>query len=71
MRDMEKIRKLEILNRELELENNLLKEKQKENQKKIEELESQKRTLQEELDKIYYSRSYKIIQKIKKILKRG
>lgn len=68
---MEKIRKLEILNRELELENNLLKEKQKENQKKIEELESQKRTLQEELDKIYYSRSYKIIQKIKKILKRG
>lgn len=68
---MEKIRKLEILNRELELENNLLKEKQKENQKKIEELESQKRTLQEELDKIVYSRSYKIIQKIKKILKRG
>lgn len=71
------INKLELLNKELELEleivkNNLKKmEEQKineENKNKVVSAEKQK--LQEKLDSILYSRSYKITQKLKKILGR-
>ena len=37
----------------------------------IKNLESQKNEIQEKLDKILYSRSYKVIRKINGILKRG
>ena len=74
---MENIKKLEILNNELELENKVLKEnlqkekeKVKDKEKIIEELTISKQKIQGELDKILYSRSYKLTQKIIKILKR-
>ena len=74
---MENIKKLEILNTELELENKILKEnlqkeknKVKEKEKIIEEITKSKEKIQVELDKILYSRSYKLTQKIIKILKR-
>ena len=37
----------------------------------IKNLESQKNEIQEKLDKILYSRSYKVIRKLNGILKRG
>lgn len=75
MRNMEEKKKLEILKRELEIENNILKQNYKqekdENKKKIDRLEQERNELQSKLDSIIYSRSYKLIQKIKNILKRG
>lgn len=90
---MEDLKKLELLNNELELENAALKEKIKqykdiidknkndaENaikdiEKKYKEennnLIIQKNSLQEKLDSILYSRSYRLIQKIKNFVKRG
>lgn len=90
---MEDLKKLELLNNELELENAALKEKIKqykdiidknkndaENaikdiEKKYKEennnLIIQKDSLQEKLDSILYSRSYRLIQKIKNFVKRG
>lgn len=72
---MEEKRKLEILNRELEIENNILKQKYKqereENRKRINELELKRNELQDKIDSIIYSRSYKLVQKITNILKRG
>ena len=71
------INKLELLNKELELEleivkNNLKKmEEQKineENKNKV--LSTEKQELQEKLDTILYSRSYKAMCKIKKIMGR-
>ena len=74
MRYMEEKRKLEILNRELEIENNILKQKYKqereENRKRINELELKRNELQDKIDSIIYSRSYKLVQKITNILKR-
>ncbi len=71
---MEEKRKLEILNRELEIENNILKQKYKqereENRKRINELELKRNELQDKIDSIIYSRSYKLVQKITNILKR-
>lgn len=81
---MELTKKLELINQELELENKILKNKllekneiiqniQKENEKqqeKIKEVLDINKGLREELDTIIYSRSYKIIQKFKKIVKR-
>ena len=71
---MEEKRKLEILNRELEIENNILKQKYKqereENRKRINELELERNELQDKIDSIIYSRSYKLVQKITNILKR-
>ena len=71
---MEQKRKLEILNRELEIENNILKQKYKqereENRKRINELELKRNELQDKIDSIIYSRSYKLVQKITNILKR-
>lgn len=72
---MEEKRKLEILNRELEIENSILKQKYKqereENRKRINELEQERNELQNKIDSIIYSRSYKLVQKITNILKRG
>lgn len=72
---MEEKRKLEILNRELEIENNILKQRCKqereENRKRINELELERNELQDKIDSIIYSRSYKLVQKITNILKRG
>lgn len=72
---MEEKRKLEILNRELEIENNILKQKyeqeREENKKRISELELKRNELQNKIDSIIYSRSYKLVQKITNILKRG
>lgn len=71
---MEEKRKLEILNRELEIENNILKQRCKqereENRKRINELELKRNELQDKIDSIIYSRSYKLVQKITNILKR-
>lgn len=72
---MEEKRKLEILNRELEIENNILKQRCKqereENRKRINELELERKELQDKIDSIIYSRSYKLVKKITNILKRG
>ena len=71
---MEEKRKLEILNRELEIENNILKQRCKqereENRKRINELELERNELQDKIYSIIYSRSYKLVQKITNILKR-
>ena len=71
---MEEKRKLEILNRELEIENNILKQRCKqereENRKRINELELERNELQDKIDSIIYSRSYKLVQKITNILKK-
>lgn len=71
---MEEKRKLEILNRELKIENNILKQRCKqereENRKRINELELERNELQDKIDSIIYSRSYKLVQKITNILKR-
>lgn len=71
------VKKLELLNKELELElelvkNNLRKiEEQRINEEnKNEALSIEKQELQEKLDSILYSRSYKAICKIKKIMGR-
>lgn len=78
------IKKLELLNKELELElklvkNNLKKEKEKLEKEKLEkeeqicinkDLSIKKQEIQERLDKILYSRSYKLTCKIKKIIGR-
>ena len=72
---MEEKRKLEILKRELEIENNILKQRCKqereENRKRINELELERNELQYKIDSIIYSRSYKLVKKITNILKRG
>ena len=72
---MEEKRKLEILNRELEIENNILKQRCKqereENRKRINELELERNELQDKIDSIIYSSSYKLVKKITNILKRG
>lgn len=54
---MEEKRKLEILNRELEIENNILKQRCKqereENRKRINELELERNELQDKIDSHY------------------
>lgn len=68
---MELSEKLKIINQELTIENNILKEKVKEKNTCIEALQEEKQKLREELDSILYSRSYKIMQKVKKVVKRS
>ena len=57
-----------------EIENNILKQRCKqereENRKRINELELERNELQDKIDSIIYSRSYKLVQKITNILKR-
>lgn len=67
---MELNNKMDIVNRELTIENNVLIENMQKKDRYIESLEKQNRTLQENLDSIIYSRSYKAVQKIKKLIKR-
>ena len=72
---MDEIKKMAIQIQELEIENNLIKEKMKINKdryiKEINELKKENIKIRENLDKILYSRSYKLTQKIKKIFIRG
>lgn len=67
---MELNNKMDIINRELTIENNVLIENMQRKDRYIESLEKQNRTLQENLDSIIYSRSYKAVQKIKRLIKR-
>ena len=68
---MELIEKLNLINRELELEKDIIiKNREKQEEVNI-QLEQENKMLRSELDKILYSRSYKAMQKIKKIIKRG
>lgn len=69
--------KNDIINRELAIENSVLLENMQKKNIYIENLEEEKqrlkkenKVLRENLDSIMYSRSYKIIQKVKKIVKR-
>lgn len=67
----------DIINKELTIENGVLMENIQKKDKYIESLEKEKeklkednKRLQENLDSIIYSRSYKFIKKINKIIKR-
>lgn len=69
--------KNDIINRELTIENSILMENIQKKDRYIENLQEEKqnlekrnRDLQKKLDSIIYSRSYKVIQKVKKIIKR-
>lgn len=64
---MELVDELRIKNEELELENKILIEKVKENKL----LKKENKEMREQLDSILYSRSYKIVNKISNIIKRG
>lgn len=68
---MEVEKELEIINRELEIENNTLVQNIEKRKEQIKILQDENKKLREELDKIIYSRSYKMMQKIKGIIKRG
>ena len=64
---MELVDELRIKIEELELENNILIEKVKENIL----LKKENKEMREQLDSILYSRSYKIVNKISNIIKRS
>lgn len=68
---MELSEKLKIINQELELEKEILIKKNEENKKYIQSLEQENKKLRADLEEIIYSRSYKVMQKIKKVIKRG
>lgn len=68
---MELSEKLEIINRELELEKEILIKNNEESKKRIQLLEKENKELRASLDEILYSRSYKIMNRIKKVMKRG
>lgn len=59
-----------IIIKELQIENKLLLKNQEKNVNYIKELENENRTMKSKLESIEYSRSYKFIQKIKKIINR-
>lgn len=75
---MELVDKITLLKEELELENEVLKKNIKIKEEKNKELEKQNdfivqenKELRDKLDQILYSRSYKFLQKCKKLIKRG
>lgn len=75
---MELVDKITLLKEELELENEVLKKNIKIKEGKNKELEKQNdfivqenKELRDKLDQILYSRSYKFLQKCKKLIKRG
>ena len=75
---MELVNKITLLKEELELENEVLKKNIKIKEEKNKELEKQNdfivqenKELRDKLDQILYSRSYKFLQKCKKLIKRG
>lgn len=61
---------LKLINKQLTAEVELLQKKIKDLKKDEEYFRGQTSILNQELDTIKYSRSYKIMQKIKKIIKR-
>lgn len=67
---MELSEKFDIIKKELELEKEILIKNNEESKKRIQFLENENKELRESLDKIIYSRSYKIMNKIKKVIKR-
>ncbi len=74
---MEILDKYRIINEELNMENEILrnnlktiKEGEDTDKNKIEYLSKENKELREHLDEILYSRSYKFIQKFKKIVRR-
>ena len=75
---MDLVDKITLLKEELELENEVLKKNIKIKEEKNKELEKQNdfivqenKELRDKLDQILYSRSYKFLQKCKKLIKRG
>lgn len=75
---MELVDKITLLKEELQLENEVLKKNIKIKEEKNKELEKQNdfivqenKELRDKLDQILYSRSYKFLQKCKKLIKRG
>lgn len=65
------ITKWELLNKELELELDMIKSKLKEKTAQEELAKIELKETRKQLDKILYSRSYKLICKIKKIIGRN
>lgn len=78
---MEKLQVIQILKDELQLENEILMHNLEKKNQRIEELQEVEQTLEnekkeydrllKEYNKIIYSRSYKMIQKLKGIIKKG
>lgn len=68
---MDTNRKYELINTELAMENKIMMENTKKQSEKIKLLEEENAKLREDLNKIIYSRSYKILQKMRKVIKRG
>lgn len=75
---MELVDKITLLKEELELENKVLKKNIKRKKEENKELEKrndfimqENRELRDKLEQILYSRSYKFLQKCKKLIKRG
>lgn len=68
---MENLQKANEKVKNIQDDNQKLKNENQELKNRVKELEDRERQLQEELDKIIYSRSYKLIQKVKKIIQRG
>ena len=62
------LKRLEILNKELEIELEIVKDNLKEKTKMHEEKTIELEETKKELNKILYSRSYKFICKIKKLM---
>lgn len=65
------LKKLELLNKELETELEIVKNNLKNKTKMFEEKRLELEETKKELDQILYSRSYKIICKIKKVMGRN
>ena len=61
---------LELVKKNLQNEINKASEQQKAYIREQEKLNNEKRALREELDSILYSRSYKFISKVKKMIRR-
>lgn len=68
---MDTNRKYELINTELAMENKIMMENTKKQSEKIKLLEEENAKLREDLNKIIYSRSYKILKKMRKVIKRG
>lgn len=68
---MELVDKITLLKEELELENEVLKKNIKIKEKENNFIVEENKELRNKLDKILYSRSYKFLQKCKKLIKRG
>lgn len=65
------LKKLELLNKELETELEIVKNNLKNKTKMFEEKRLELEETKKELDQILYSRSYKFICKIKKVMRRN